>query len=226
MSEIVSNFHDCDLDIKKNEIFLFPTEVRAHGEMLDTDEPGIEWTISNRFIRNLKLLEQLNPNRDVLIHMKTCGGFWEEGMAIYDAIKAHPTYVTIINYTHARSMSSIIFMAGNLRFMTPHSYFMFHMGTIFFYGTVKSAFSYIDFEKIVCQKQMLDIYCAALKEQGKYSRKSLAKIREILQFQMDRKEEVYLTAEEAVEWGFADGIYTGRNECDLFAYERKHKARG
>ena len=60
-------------------------------------------------------------------------------MAIYQAIEACPNYVTILNYTHARSMSSLIFLAADWRAMLPYSTYMFHEGTWGFEGTVRQA---------------------------------------------------------------------------------------
>jgi ATP-dependent protease ClpP protease subunit len=218
--------HDGDLNLEDHAIYLFGAESRAScvGEG-DDGEPGVEYVMANRLIRNLETLKVRNPNKDILIHMKTNGGFWEEGMAIYDAIRACPVHVTILNYTHARSMSSLIFLAANKRVMMPHSSFMFHMGTMGMYGTVKSFMSFAEFERRMAQPTMLDIYTDALKEQGKHKHKSPAKIRELLQFNMDKKEEVYLTAKEAVQWGFADEVFDG-NWKKLRKYTKKHKDRG
>jgi ATP-dependent protease ClpP protease subunit len=126
-------------------------------------------------------------------------------MAIYDTIRLMPYHVKIINYTHARSMSSLIFLAGDEKLMMPHSYFMFHMGTWGSEGTVKQVKSQWEFDKRT-DEQMLDIYVEALKAKGKFKKKSITSIRNMLKEMMDETEEVYLTAQEAVEWGFADGI--------------------
>ena len=163
-----------------------------------------------KLIANLRLLVDHKPDEPILIHMKTCGGDWVEGMAIYDAIQACPCPVHIINYSHARSMSSIIFQAGDLRIMMPNSYFMFHQGTYGTDGTWKSVKSEVDFYKKVADPTMLDIYVDAIPE-SENSTKFLGwdkeKIRRFLKKEMDKTEEVYLTAPQAIEWGFADIIF-------------------
>jgi ATP-dependent protease ClpP protease subunit len=216
--------HDNDLNLKWNHIYLFPTETRASGNEDPDPNPGVDFTMANRFIRNLMTCQNENPNKDIVLHMKTGGGYWDEGMAIYDAIRACPVHITILNYSTARSMSSLIFLAANKRVMMPHATFMFHRGTLGFSGTVSSAFSFVDFEKLT-QEQMLNIYTKALKEQGKYKNKSTANIKEMLKFQMDRKEEVYLSAKDAVSWGFADAIFDG-NWKKLTKYTRLQMDRG
>lgn len=207
-SDFVRHVHDFNLDIPTSQIYLMGEEM--YGPQLDLDEPGVEYVMANAFIRNLNVLMRLKPNDPILIHMKTCGGFWTEGMAIYDAIKACPNPITILNYTHARSMSSIILQAANKRVMMPHSYFMFHDGTDGFEGTVKQLKSYYEHGRQADQ-QMIDIYVESMKSQGKFKRKSRKAIQEWLRTEMDHKEDVYISAKETVELGLADEIFGDPN---------------
>lgn len=197
------HLHEYDIDLKSNHIYLFGVESYLHeyGE-----EPGIEYIIANRFIRNFNFLMRVNPNIPILIHMKTNGGYWEEGMAIYDTIRSCPWPVTILNYTHARSMSSIIFQAASKRVMMPHSSFLFHDGTLSVEGTVKQVNSSIEFNKIA-DETMLQIYARMMHEQGEFKGQGLKKIKNWLRSQMDKKEDVYLTAEETIRYGLADEIF-------------------
>lgn len=197
-----------DIDLVSNTIYLMGVESYIYGAGSEaTAEPGVEYVMANRFIKNIHQCMRINTNKPLTIHMKTCGGDYWEGMAIYDSIKAYPWYVTIVNHTHARSMSSLIFQAGNKRIMMPNSYFMFHDGTTGIEGTVKTVRSYIKFEKRVADKTMLDIYAKAMKQHGKLSDKSLEYIRKWLRNRMNVEEDVYMTANEAVEYGLADEIF-------------------
>lgn len=221
----VWHLHEYDVDLASNHIYLFGSETYAAGNAGGEDaEPGIEYVIANRFIRNLNLCMRVNPDTPIVIHMKTNGGYWEEGMAIYDAIKSCPFPVTILNYTHARSMSSIIFQSANKRVMMPHSTFMFHDGTLGVDGTVKQVISAVDFGRIQ-DAQMMKIYIDNLKLKGKYSSRSRKFIHEWLREQMDKKEDVFLTAEQAVEYGFADTIFD-YNWAKLTEYTEDELARG
>lgn len=219
------HMHEYDLDLASNHIYLFGAETYAAGNGgTHDDEPGIEYIIANRFIRNLNLCMRVNPGVPILIHMKTNGGYWEEGMAIYDAIKSCPVPVTILSYTHARSMSSLIFQAANKRVMMPHSTFMFHDGSMGLEGTIKQVISAIDFTKIQ-DEQMQKIYIDTMKQGGKFSKRSRKFIKEWLRNEMDRKEEVYMTAEQAVEYGFADEIFN-YNWSTLTEYTQEQLTRG
>jgi ATP-dependent Clp protease protease subunit len=196
-----------DLDLKSNHIYLFGMEHYGTGQGHEnTYEPGVEYAMANRFIRNLNVCMRVNPKTPLLIHMKTNGGDWTEGMAIYDAIKAFPWPVTILSYTHARSMSSIILQAANKRVLMPNSYFMFHDGTLGIEGTLKQVKSTVSFERNA-ERVMLDIYAKAMQLGGKFAGKSQQSIKKWLRTQMDKKEDVYLSAKEAVENGFADEIF-------------------
>lgn len=202
----IHDIQEYGLDCKHFVIYLQGVEEQASD---DYTEPGVEYRMANRFIKNLDVLTGIDSGRPITISMKTCGGDWEEGIAMYDAILATPNPVTIINYTHARSMSSIILQAANKRIMMPHSSFMFHMGYLGIEGTPKQVDSSWHFNKIA-DRQMIEIYIDALKRtpHGKMHSWSRKRIEEWLREQMDKREDVYFTAEDAVKAGFADEIFT------------------
>ena len=133
--DIITHVNDYCIDIEHRELFLFPREEYTYGggdEALP--EPGVDFSLANQFIRNLRLLSNITDD-PILIHLKSCGGEWHEGLAMYQAVKACPNYVTILNYASARSMSSIIFAAADHRAMMPFSTYMIHTGTAVLVGT-------------------------------------------------------------------------------------------
>lgn len=202
--------HDYNIDHEKREIYLFGEE--DYPRHFEGDEPGVEYMMANRFIKNLRVLQSLGDD-PILIHMKTCGGDWMEGMAIYQAIAACPVHCTILNYTHARSMSSLIFQAADYRVMTPYSYFMFHDGTMGTEGTVKQYFTEAEQLKIT-QTQMFDIYLDQAEGAPAFEGKTRRQIKAWMRSRMDRKEEVYLNAEETVAHGWADFVFGGDGKYD------------
>ena len=213
----IFEIHHFDMDQEQRIIYLMGIEDCPDPEYI---EPGVEYRMANRFIRNINLLSSLDSEKPILICMKSCGGDWVEGMAIYDAIIAAPNPVTILSYTHARSMTSIILQAANKRVLMPYSTFMFHEGTYGDYGTVKSVRSAFEFSKL-SGEQMLDIYIDVMKSapHGKARNWSRKRIKEWLINQMNQKEEVYMTSDEAVAWGFADGVFEGWPE--IFNYTQE-----
>jgi ATP-dependent protease ClpP protease subunit len=206
ISDPIWQIQEYNIDVSAHQIYLTGNENYVLYEGNDNGEPGVDYSMASRFIKNINILMRNNIGKPILIHMKTCGGDWSEGMAIYNMIQACPNPVTILSYTHARSMSSLIFQAANKRVMMPDSTFMFHDGTYGIEGTVKQVQSAIEFDS-KSEERMLDIYTASMKRKGKYKDQSEAWIKKFLRSQMDKKEDVYLTAEEAVEWGLADEIF-------------------
>lgn len=203
--DLLFHLHEYDVDLESNHIYLMGVD-RGYDVVDGIDEPGIEYVIAKRFIKNINLCMRVNPGKPIVIHMKTCGGLWEEGMAIYDAIKACPSKVTILNYTHARSMSSIIFQAADKRVMMPHSHFMFHDGTYGIEGTVKQVRTALEFDK-KNDITMLNIYAEKMNEKGEMAGKGVMKIKKWLREQMDKKEDVFLMADKTVELGLADEVF-------------------
>lgn len=218
------HLHEYDIDLKSNHIYLFGNESYVAGNEEALEEPGVDYTMANRFIRNLNLCMRVNPNEPILIHMKTCGGDWCEGMAIYDAIKSCPFPVTILNYTHARSMSSLIFQAANKRVMMPHSYFMIHEGTLAFGGNYRTVMSEAEHEKSG-REQMIDIYEEAMKRDGIFRHRSRKWIRAWINQEIIKKDDVFISAKRSVELGFADQIFD-YNWASLIEYTTEQIDRG
>lgn len=204
----IAYVHEYSIDLPENQIFLTGEDSIPDDDKNHLGEPGVEYRMANRFIKNLALAMKANPEKTLLIHMKTAGGSWTEGMAIYDAIKAYPYPVVILSYTHARSMSSLILQAPDKRVLMPNSYFMFHDGTDGFEGTSKSFRSYAEFGKRNT-KTMLGIYADSMFAKGLMKGVPPVKIHAWLRRRMDKTEEVYLTAQQAVDYGFADEIFDG-----------------
>lgn len=210
LNDCIWSVQEWNLDIRKFEIYLTGERMDySSGDNWDSRaEPGVEYQMASRLIKNLQILADLDSTRPILIHMKTNGGDWSEGMAIYDALYYSRNPIVILNYTHARSMSSIIFESADRRIMMPHSIFMFHEGTMAVSGTSKAVFSNVEWLKRD-NPVMLEIYAARMKERGKYSKLPKADIKKMLQELMDKKEDVFLTAQQAVDWGLADALFDG-----------------
>ena len=216
---IVNMRHDCGLDVYTNQIDLMCESGYSAGLGTDdADEPGVEFQMANRFIKNLTMLMS---NKDpILIHMKTGGGHWDEGMAIYNAIRLCHNKTIIINWTKASSMSSIILQAADVRIMMPDSHFMFHDGSESIDGTVKQVKSAVKYSEATYER-MLNIYTESVKKYSPHhKRKTRKQIKKLLQETMDKHGDVYLDEFETVEWGFADGIMgkNGINWKSIYGY--------
>lgn len=202
---LLDTIHERDVNPETREIFL-----HGHIENESEYDPGVDYRMAVCFHKNLRYLESLSSD-PVLIHMHTPGGFWEDGMGIYDSIKASECFIAIVSYAHARSMSSIILQAADQRIMMPNSIFMFHMGIDEIIDTALGVLTEAEQLKLGCQK-MFDIYVNKCRNGSKFVEMSDKKIQNHLERCMERKQDVYLIAQEAVDWGFADDIL-GSDTC-------------
>lgn len=202
----VETVHDYWIDVDRRQIWIRGIEGRdvlIEGE----EEPGVEYQMAARTAVNLNLLRAESPTKPAMIHMITCGGSWEYGMAIYDAIAGMPYEITILSYAHARSMSSIILQAADHRVMMPSSYFMLHYGSLELAGDAKTV------EKNAEQAKkdtaiMVDIYVDLLLHSEKFSGRSERYVRKKVKEYLDSGD-VFLTPKEAIEWNLADSIFDG-----------------
>lgn len=210
---LISHINDYAIDVDHREIFLFPREEYMYGgDGEPLGEPGVEFGLANQFIKNLRLLSNLSDD-PILIHLKSCGGDWVEGLAMYQAMRACPNRIVMLNYASARSMSSILFCAADYRAMMPYSTFMIHRGEAWIGGTgtqVVTEFS--EYQK--AEKIMFGIYAERLRENELMSGWPDKKIHQWLNKKMKETEEVYFTAEEALTYNWADTIFGADGNYD------------
>jgi len=201
--ELLKDFHDYGANIATREIFL-----HNHYHAEDNQNPGVEYRMSNTFIKNLRALD-MRSNANITIHCHSIGGEWPDGMAIYDAIQMCRSYVTIIIYGQAESMSSIFMQAADYRYMTPNAHFMSHYGSIDINTDYLSALSESDYHRKTADT-MFNIYAGRCVE-GKFFYEKFGKkpnVKQVRQYLITKLKsgDWYLNAEEAVYYGFADSI--------------------
>jgi ATP-dependent protease ClpP protease subunit len=136
--------------------------------------------------------------------MQSIGGEWADGMAIYDSIILCKSYVTIISYGQAESMSSIILQAADNRLLTPNSYFMAHYGSTSLSCDYLNAINWMDFEKRLSNK-MLEIYAKRCLDGEFFEGKDENQVKKYLSTKL-KSGDWFLEPAEAVYYGFADGV--------------------
>lgn len=200
-----------------------PTEILAENPR--SEEPGVEHNMADRFELNLGILSGIDPDRPILIKQSSCGGDWEEGMKMFSAILTCSNPITVLATKFARSMTSLIPLAADKFVIRPPAQYMFHHGTYRFEGLTQEAET--DFiELIKTREMMLRIYLTRLREQGKFKRWSTYRIREMLQRQMEKKVNVWLSTDEAKQWGFADDVFDGDwNKLRVTKQNHEHRQR-
>lgn len=198
MSSILDDFHIHGASLITREIFL-------HNHHSYDENPGVEYKMSTSFIKSLKAMdtESYDP---ITIHMQSIGGEWGDGIAIYDAMKMCKSKITIISYGQAESMSSIILQAANKRFLTPNSYVMVHYGTSGYASQYLNAQNWHNYERYICDI-MMNIYAERCIN-GKFFRDKSYDVNKVKKYLYKKLKDGdwYMNAEEAIYYGFADGI--------------------
>jgi ATP-dependent Clp endopeptidase proteolytic subunit ClpP len=156
------------------------------------DRSGVEAHMAERVIKAILVLSQ-TPDKPIRIILNSPGGFFYDGMAIYDAIKACPCHVVIEVLGHAMSMASIILQAADERIVHPNATLMIHDGSDSFSGHARNLEVWAAEGKRL-RHLMYDIYAERSGKDAKYWEKKCAF-------------DYVLPAEKAVEEGLADSIY-------------------
>lgn len=199
--DTISDVNHYGLDFKNREIYL--NSFIGNSE----DDPGVDYRMAGIFYKNIRLLDSANQ-QPIIIHMHSMGGHWNDGMAIFDAISTARSFVTIVVYGQAESMSSIILQAADNRVMMPNSYFMCH------YGSSSPEGNYLDVQKAVLFEKrdvelMLNIYAANIVKgqhmKENYKNPDEEKAKNFLKRKL-KDGDWYLDAEDAVHYGFADHV--------------------
>lgn len=200
-SEMIYDVHHFGIILDSRELWITPS---AEGE-IDADT-------AERFSKNVQTLNSYGAD-PILVHVMSCGGSYDYGMAIYDTIKANcddPELADIVtlSYAHARSMSSVIPQAATWRVIRPHAYFMIHDGEYANEGTLKTVWSDLEFYKRVGSAAMMDVYVEKVKEGDFVKRQGWdeKQLRAEIEQRVAYKDDWFLTAREAVDWGFMDAV--------------------
>jgi len=195
----INEIHNYSIDIKERNIYLH--SFRDGGD----EDPGVDYRMAINFIKNINYLDRLN-NDQIKIHMQSIGGNWAAGMAIFDAIRLCKSYITIVAYGQAESMSSLILQAADYRAMTEHSYFMCHYGSTDCSGDHLSSQNWAIFDKMNLEL-MLNIYAEKC-QNGEYFKErkyNFSKTKAYLKRKM-KDGDWYMTAYNALHHGFIDGL--------------------
>lgn len=151
---------------------------------------------ADNVLKGLHILESRNKD-PITIVMNNNGGYEQAAIAIFDAIRACSSHVTIKVFGEASSAGSIILQAADERILSPNSYVMIHYGTWGHDGHPQEVRNWRAFGD-KWDKWMEDLYLEKIKKKKpKFTRQ---KLKSMLQH------DTILPAHEAVEIGLADKI--------------------
>lgn len=187
----IDKFHDYGIYIPARTIYVGSEEYD-----MDKGESGVDGFMAERLIKNLTILEKI-AEAPITIQMNNPGGDIYHGLAIYDAIKACKSHVTIVIYGHAMSAGSIILQAADERIMAPNAKQMIHYGTAASDNHAKTFQRWAkEYAKI--DEWMENMYWARIKE--KHPEYSHAKVKHMLDH------DTFLTPSESISFGLADKV--------------------
>ena len=131
---------------------------------------------------------------EIGVHINSYGGEVAEGVAIYNALRAHRAHVTTVCEGFACSIASVIFMAGDERVMRDSSLLMLHNASMPAYGDANDHRKAADDLDVITE----------LSKTAYLSHATESLTREKLDEVMDA--ETWVTPEQALEWGLATEI--------------------
>lgn len=168
---------------KKGELFIY-------GDIADSTWWGDEVT-PKQFKEELDALGDIT---ELDVYINSSGGDVFAGQAIYSMLKRHNAKVTVYIDGLAASIASVIAMAGDKIIMPKGSMLMIHNGMIGLLGYFNASKlrKYADEIEKITDSVIVPAY--------ERSGKTTDEIKELLDA------ETWLSAEEAVEMGFADEI--------------------
>ena len=199
IEEDFTNIHNYNIDIVNREIYL-------HSFFADDDEPGVDYRSAVTFEKNLRYLNTLSLD-PILVHMHLPGGDWQDCLGIYDNIKNSKSPVCIVAYAKVESSSTVLLQAADLRILSPNTNFLVHYGSISVDNEHKAALSMVHWSEQECEK-MIDIFTERCMNSKICKEKNWKRnlVKKHIVNQLATKRDWILTAEDAVDYNFADGI--------------------
>lgn len=195
----LNDIHLYNIDIDNREIYL-------HSCFDGEEEAGVDYRSAITFEKNLRYLNTISLD-PILVHMHLPGGDWQDCLGIYDNIKNSKSPVCIVAYAKVESSSTVLLQAADLRILSQNTNFLIHYGSISLDNEHKAALSTVQWSEQESEK-MIDIFAERCMNSKIYKEKNWKKMmaKKHIVAQLATKRDWILNAEEAVDYGFADGV--------------------
>jgi ATP-dependent Clp endopeptidase proteolytic subunit ClpP len=189
----IDKFHDYSIHIPTRTLYMGSEQI---AESADFEESGTNASMAERMVKNIHILDSINQE-PITVFMNNLGGDPYHGLAIFDAILAAKSEITIKVFGYAMSMGSIILQAADHRIMAPNSRQMIHYGSLSMSGHSKTVDKQAKEEDKI-NRWMEEMYLEKIREkQPDFKLKRLQKMCD---------HDTYLTAVESVALGLADAV--------------------
>ena len=168
--------------------FLEQRKVFLWGEVSDRS--------AREVTEKLLYLEATDPGKDIIFYINTPGGSITAGMAVYDTMQLISSPITVVVTGMAASMGSILLCGASKkkRFLYPHPRVLIHQPLI--PGRMWAAAVDINIQAEEMEKLREELNGILAKASGQPLKK----------IQQDTDRDFYLNAQEAIDYGLADGV--------------------
>jgi ATP-dependent protease ClpP protease subunit len=153
---------------------------------------------------------------DVTFNIASEGGSYFEGLTMAAMISSYKGKTTAKGIGIVASAATVVFLAADEKVLTSNSFFMIHSAWSGAEGNAKQISKTVELLNRV-DEQMVNIYTAQMESKGKLINNSIEDTKAYVRNMMS--EETWLTAQEAVDYGFADYIMDEAQIPDYKSYE-------
>ena len=165
----------------------------------------VDSATASTVIAQLLFLESEDPDKEIYLYINSPGGSISDGLAIVDTMNYIKCPVSTICIGMAASMGAVLLASGEKgkRYAMPNSEVMIHQPLIGGGG-------------LSGQATEIEIHSNHILHLRKRLNEMLAKAtgKSIEEIQKDTERDNYLTAEQALEYGLIDEIFTSRKDKD------------
>lgn len=153
--------------------------------------------MANEIAAKLLVLSAEDPEADIYLFINSPGGSITAGMVIYDAMKMIPNDVVTVAIGMAASMGQFLLTAGTKgkRFITPYARVLLHQPL----GGAGGTSSDIQTQAALIKDMKYTLASITAENTGKTVEQVVA----------DGDRDNWFNAQQALEYGFVDHIYTG-----------------
>jgi len=158
--------------------------------------------VANVLIAQLLFLESEDPEKDINFYINSPGGVVTAGLAVYDTMQYIKPDIATVCIGQAASMGAVLLTAGakGKRYTLPNSRILIHQPMGGFQGQASDIA--IQAKEILRMKDTLNTIL--VKHTGK----------DLKQIQADTDRDLFMSGEEAKEYGIVDYVISSRDDLD------------
>lgn len=147
--------------------------------------------------------------KPIYINISSNGGDVTAGLAIISIMEASKTPIYTVTLSHAFSMAFVIAVAGHKRYALKNSSFLLHDGSSVVVDSTSKARDFMDFSD-----RLDDVLVDSIIAHSNLSSE---------EYEKRRRDEWYMTAEEAKSFGFIDYVVGVNCDVDDISYHPGNK---